>query len=226
MARPVIRPPGDARQDWWIIQEVARRIGLDWISLTDHNVTTQNRNLKADSGKGVLLLGGEEMTNWFHGHATVTGLSPGAWLDWRQRPAGVPLGPNEERIQSFIAEAKRLGAYTAAAHPAGANLSWQFFADAEADPAALPDGLEVWNGLFQPDDEVTLKSGTICSATGAGSSRAAAATRTGSKTRTDSPPATRRPSSTPTLSPRTASSPHSRPDAASSHVPPTGPRST
>src|SRR5687767_5297981 len=30
MARPVIRPPGDARQDWWIIQEVARRIGLDW----------------------------------------------------------------------------------------------------------------------------------------------------------------------------------------------------
>ena len=30
MARPVIRPPGDARQDWWIIQEIARRIGLDW----------------------------------------------------------------------------------------------------------------------------------------------------------------------------------------------------
>ena len=30
LARPVIRPPGDARQDLWIIQEVARRIGLDW----------------------------------------------------------------------------------------------------------------------------------------------------------------------------------------------------
>ena len=30
LARPVIRPPGDARQDWWILQELARRLGLDW----------------------------------------------------------------------------------------------------------------------------------------------------------------------------------------------------
>ena len=30
IARPVIRPPGEARQDLWIIQEVARRMGLDW----------------------------------------------------------------------------------------------------------------------------------------------------------------------------------------------------
>jgi formate dehydrogenase major subunit len=30
MARPVISPPGDARQDWWIIQEIAHRLGLAW----------------------------------------------------------------------------------------------------------------------------------------------------------------------------------------------------
>ena len=30
LARPVIDPPGDARQDWWIIQELARRMGLPW----------------------------------------------------------------------------------------------------------------------------------------------------------------------------------------------------
>jgi formate dehydrogenase major subunit len=30
LARPVIKPPGDARQDLWIIQEVAKRLGLDW----------------------------------------------------------------------------------------------------------------------------------------------------------------------------------------------------
>ena len=30
MGRPVIPPPGDARQDWWIIQEIAKRMGLDW----------------------------------------------------------------------------------------------------------------------------------------------------------------------------------------------------
>jgi len=30
LARPAIEPPGDARQDWWIIQEIANRIGLGW----------------------------------------------------------------------------------------------------------------------------------------------------------------------------------------------------
>ena len=136
----------------------AREIGLDFVSLTDHNVTKQNHSLREAAGKGVLLLAGEEMTNWFHGHATVTGLVPGDHLDWRQRPLNTPLGPNEARIQRFIAEARRLGAYTSAAHPFGAHLSWQFFADAEADPeGALTDGMEVWTGPFQPDDETALR---------------------------------------------------------------------
>jgi formate dehydrogenase major subunit len=30
MGRTALPMPGDARQDWWIIQEIARRIGLDW----------------------------------------------------------------------------------------------------------------------------------------------------------------------------------------------------
>jgi len=30
IARDVVPTPGDARQDWWITQEIARRIGLDW----------------------------------------------------------------------------------------------------------------------------------------------------------------------------------------------------
>ncbi|HET6618709.1 MAG TPA: formate dehydrogenase subunit alpha [Dongiaceae bacterium] len=30
ISRPVIRPPGTARQDLWIIQEIAKRLGLDW----------------------------------------------------------------------------------------------------------------------------------------------------------------------------------------------------
>ena len=30
MGRKALDLPGDARQDWWIIQEIARRIGLDW----------------------------------------------------------------------------------------------------------------------------------------------------------------------------------------------------
>jgi formate dehydrogenase major subunit len=30
MCRPVLDPPGEARQDWELVQEIARRIGLDW----------------------------------------------------------------------------------------------------------------------------------------------------------------------------------------------------
>ncbi len=30
IGQPVIAPPGDARQDWWIIQEIAKRLGLHW----------------------------------------------------------------------------------------------------------------------------------------------------------------------------------------------------
>jgi formate dehydrogenase major subunit len=30
LGRQALDPPGEARQDWWIIQELARRLGLDW----------------------------------------------------------------------------------------------------------------------------------------------------------------------------------------------------
>ena len=143
----------------------ARRDGLDFLAMTDHNVISQNFDLAAAVGpqKDVLLMAGEEMTNWFHGHATVTGIEVGDWLDWRQTPAGSPLpsGDTPEgthaRIQNFFATVREMGAFVSAAHPLGAHLSWQFFADGDADPAARPDALEVWTGPFQPDDEAALR---------------------------------------------------------------------
>ena len=30
LGRKAIKPPGEAQQDWWIIQEIANRMGLDW----------------------------------------------------------------------------------------------------------------------------------------------------------------------------------------------------
>ncbi len=30
LGRPALDPPGEAKQDWWIIQELARGLGLDW----------------------------------------------------------------------------------------------------------------------------------------------------------------------------------------------------
>ena len=30
MGRPAIAPPGQAKEDWWITVELAKRLGLDW----------------------------------------------------------------------------------------------------------------------------------------------------------------------------------------------------
>lgn len=141
--------------DW---ADTARELGLDFLAMTDHNVVTQNLGLRQAAGRDVLLLAGEEMTNWFHGHATVSGIDVGDWLDWRQTPLGLPLPTGEPgaRIQQFLATAREMGAFVSAAHPLGLHLSWQFLADGDLDPAARTDALEVWTGPFQPDDEAAL----------------------------------------------------------------------
>lgn len=137
-----------------------RRIGLDYLALTDHNVVSQNFAIADSAGEDVLLMAGEEMTNWFHGHATVSGMTPGDWYDWRQLPGGqltASPDPRTGSIQQFLEAVRASGAYVSAAHPLGFHLSWQFFAEAEVDPAARTDGLEIWTGPFQPDDEAMLK---------------------------------------------------------------------
>jgi formate dehydrogenase major subunit len=41
MGRAAVPVPGDARQDWWIIQEIARRMGLDWTYTHPSEVFTE-----------------------------------------------------------------------------------------------------------------------------------------------------------------------------------------
>ncbi|HWH27646.1 MAG TPA: CehA/McbA family metallohydrolase, partial [Mycobacteriales bacterium] len=137
--------------------QTCREIGLDYLALTDHNVVSQNFSIDDAAGEDVLLMAGEEMTNWFHGHATVSGMDPGQWYDWRQRPAGTPIDPvHEGRITDFLEAVRDTGAFVSAAHPLGATLAWQFFPEAAADPAARTDSLEVWTGPFQPDDQASV----------------------------------------------------------------------
>lgn len=133
-----------------------RRIGLDFVALTDHNVVTQNYFLACDAGADVLLMAGEEMTNWFHGHATVSGISPGDWLDFRQSPYGSPLPTGGARIADFIGVAESMGGYISAAHPFGVSQTWQFFPDADARPEARTHGVEVWTGPWQSAEETAL----------------------------------------------------------------------
>jgi len=45
LARPALPLPGDARQDWWIVQEIARRIGLDWTYAHPRDVFAEMREV-------------------------------------------------------------------------------------------------------------------------------------------------------------------------------------
>ncbi len=52
MGRQAITPPGDAQQDWWIIQEIARRLGLDWNYSGPEDIFNEMR-LAMDSIAGI-----------------------------------------------------------------------------------------------------------------------------------------------------------------------------
>jgi len=138
--------------------EVARDVGLDFLAMTDHNVISQNWALASAAGADVLLLAGEEMTTFAYGHATVSGIEPGAWLDFRCAPFPLPLPTYGARIADFLAAAHELGAFVSAAHPLEPALRWQFLPDAALDPAARTDGFEVWNGPWLPPGEVALRT--------------------------------------------------------------------
>lgn len=137
--------------------DLARALQLDFLAMTDHNVISQNSGLAADAGAGVLLLAGEEMTNWFHGHATISGIDPGIWFDFRQTPFGLPLPTGDGRIADLVAAVREAGGVISAAHPMMPTTSWHFLADALVSPAARTDAFEVWNGRWQLDDEVALR---------------------------------------------------------------------
>ncbi|WP_425405764.1 formate dehydrogenase subunit alpha [Hwanghaeella sp.] len=47
MARPALDLPGEAKQDWWIIQELARRMGLDWNYTGPKDVYEEFRSVMA-----------------------------------------------------------------------------------------------------------------------------------------------------------------------------------
>ncbi|HEY6798830.1 MAG TPA: CehA/McbA family metallohydrolase [Kineosporiaceae bacterium] len=137
--------------------DLARGLGLDFLAMTDHNVVSQNHQLARDAGEGVLLLAGEEVTSYFHGHATVSGVEPDDWFDFRLSPFGLPLPSRGARIETLLDGVRASGGFVAAAHPMMPFLSWQFLADGLARPSARPDALEVWNGRWQVHNELAVR---------------------------------------------------------------------
>ncbi len=131
------RHPGELVSD-------ARAGGLDFIVSTEHNTNAANRMWPMCRTGSLLVIPGEEVTTR-HGHWLAVGLSARAWVDWR-------YGPRDRVFPRFAAEVREAGGLVVAAHPAVPlpGSAWEFgFADVEA--------LEVWNGRWNVDDELSLR---------------------------------------------------------------------
>ncbi len=124
----------------------ARRQGLDFLAVTDHNTTSHFAYLGAGDDRddraqhGIALLPGEEVTTYY-GHMNVWGnQSP---LDFRVRDAA--------DIRAVIDAARAQNAIVSASHPTIGGMQWTFGYE-------LPlDCLEVWHGRAGPLNSVTLE---------------------------------------------------------------------
>jgi hypothetical protein len=126
------------------LASAARANGLDFIVSTEHNTNAANRAWPACHTGGLLVISGEEVTTR-HGHWLAVGLSPRAWVDWR-------YGPRDGVFPRFAAEVREAGGLVVAAHPSVPlpGSAWEFgFVDVDA--------LEVWNGRWNVDDELSLR---------------------------------------------------------------------
>jgi hypothetical protein len=122
----------------------ATSAGLDFIVSTDHNTSSANRDWAATGVDGLEVIAGEEVTTR-HGHWLAIGLPPGGWVDWRYAPRDGVFAANAARVRAD-------GGLVVAAHPSVPlpGCAWEFgYRDVDA--------MEVWNGLWNVDDELSLR---------------------------------------------------------------------
>jgi len=122
----------------------AREAGLDFIVSSEHNTPAAAGIWGRHAPEDLLIIDGEEVTTR-NGHFVAAGLEPGSWIDWRFRA-------RDDVLRGTLTELHRRGGIAIAAHPFAPCLgcAWKFAFDAF-------DAVEVWNGAWTPDDEMSLR---------------------------------------------------------------------
>lgn len=123
----------------------ARSAGLDFVVSTDHNTNSANREWAGGVTDGLLIVAGEEVTTR-HGHWLAVGLPPHGWVDWR-------YAPRDGVFASYVADVQIHGGLVVVAHPSVPlpGSRWEF-------GYAGVDAVEVWNGKWNVDDEMSLRT--------------------------------------------------------------------
>ncbi|MYW69307.1 phosphoesterase [Streptomyces sp. SID8379] len=134
----------DGRRTPAEIGELARAAGLDFINTSDHNTHSSQAHWADVAGDDLLVMLGEEITTR-NGHVVALGTDPGTFVDWRYRA-------RDNRWAKYADQIRRAGGLVVPAHPHATCIGcgWKFgFGEADA--------VEVWNGPYTPDDEVSLQ---------------------------------------------------------------------
>ncbi|MFF7164183.1 CehA/McbA family metallohydrolase [Streptomyces sp. NPDC008086] len=133
----------DGRRTPAEIAALARAAGLDFINSSEHNTHSAHAHWADLAGDDLLIMLGEEVTTR-NGHVVALGTEPGTFVDWRYRA-------RDNRFGRFARQIRKAGGLVVPAHPHATcvGCNWKFgFGEADA--------VEVWNGPYTPDDEVTL----------------------------------------------------------------------
>ena len=138
--------------------ESARRRGLDFLAVTEHNTVSHLPYLQAWSRPDLLLIPGEEVTTYY-GHMNAWGISH--WLDFQCRTA--------EQLRAVIDAAHAMGALVSINHPKTDGPPWEYPTDlpvdaVEAWPGPWPlrnrESLAFWDRLLRAGHRVTAVGGS------------------------------------------------------------------
>lgn len=149
----------DGRRTPAEIAALARAAGLDFMHSSDHNTYSAHGAWDGLWDDDLLILVGEEITTR-NGHVLAISTDPGTFIDWRYRA-------RDNRFGHYAREVRRAGGLVVPAHPHSTCIgcNWKFgFGEADA--------VEVWNGPYTVDDEVSLADWDNSLVTSARSGRA------------------------------------------------------
>jgi hypothetical protein len=141
------------------LMRMMREANFDFVAITDHNNTTHTYELgpQYPTGARPLWIVGEEVTTP-GGHASVWGLHPGDWVDFR-------VSPGDPRIADLVAATRRLGGLLSINHPASECLAcgWTHdFVDgiegieiSNGRHGELQNALAIWDALLRKGRRMT-----------------------------------------------------------------------
>ncbi|HWG86102.1 MAG TPA: CehA/McbA family metallohydrolase, partial [Deinococcales bacterium] len=130
----------DARGSLDDLLEMARRRGLDYLAVTDHNTVSHHAPLLAADTGGLTVIPGQELTT-YRGHTNMLGL-PG-WVDFRFT--------DDDRLRLALADARERGALRVINHPKPTGCDWEY---GEWEDFDL---FEVWNGPWPTRNWVSVR---------------------------------------------------------------------